>query len=257
MELEYSGGFFHFFFFFFAALGLNLAELLESSFELAGKAMFVAAEVGEGADLFADGSGHGQSGLDFRVSGGDIGRLFVDAESKKISFKSGDAIDAPGSIGEGLNELLLEGAFGLEVGEEALGVRFIGGVVLSGQDDDVAGESMAEGVEGGTLFTGGGAGAGGVLGVGAVGFGAGWGVVGCVGHFGSFLILDVAREGRVEPFEGPESTEWKRRKGALIRVTWLWALSTTCAWRRCYVNQALPFLYKSIIISRRINGIDG
>jgi hypothetical protein len=45
-------------------------------------------------------------------------------------------------------------------------------VVLRGEDDDMAGESMAEGVEGGALFAGGGAGAGGVLGVGAVDFGA-------------------------------------------------------------------------------------
>jgi hypothetical protein len=51
-------------------------------------------------------------------------------------------------------------------------VVLVGGVVLGGKDDDVAGESMAEGVEGGALFAGWGAGAGGVLGVGAVDFGA-------------------------------------------------------------------------------------
>jgi hypothetical protein len=51
-------------------------------------------------------------------------------------------------------------------------VVLVGGVVLGGKDDDVAGESMAEGVEGGALFAGWGAGAGGVLRVGAVDFGA-------------------------------------------------------------------------------------
>jgi hypothetical protein len=72
-----------------------------------------------------------------------------------------------------LDELLFERAFGLEIVNEAAGVVVVGGVVLGGEDDDVAGESMAEGVEGGALFAGWGAGSCGVLGVGAVGFGAG------------------------------------------------------------------------------------
>jgi hypothetical protein len=62
-----------------------------------------------------------------------------------------------------LDELLFERAFGLEIVKEAAGVVLVGGVVLGGKDDDVAGESMAEGVEGGALFAGWGAGAGGVL----------------------------------------------------------------------------------------------
>ena len=44
--------------------------------------------------------------------------------------------------------------------------------VFIGHDDDLAGESVAQGVEGGALLAGFGAGAGGVEGVGAVGGGA-------------------------------------------------------------------------------------
>jgi hypothetical protein len=68
----------------------------------------------------------------------------------------------------------------------------VGGVVLRRQDDDVASEPMAESVEGGALFAGRGAGAGGVLGVGAIDFGASWvgSAVGCgVGHGVAFLLL--------------------------------------------------------------------
>jgi hypothetical protein len=146
--------------------------------------MLVAAEVRERAGLFADRGGHGESGVNFRVSGVDVVGLFVDAERKEVSFESGDAIDTPGCVGEGLHELLFERALGLEIVEEALGVVCIGGVVLGGKDDDVAGESMAECVEGGALFAGRGAGAGGVLGVGPIDIGtidagavAGWGFV--------------------------------------------------------------------------------
>ncbi len=96
----------------------------------------------------------------------------MDAERQKVGFESGDAIDAPGCVGEGLDDLCFERAFGPEIVKEAAGVVLVGGVVLGGKDDDVAGESMAEGVEGGALFAGWGAGAGGVLGVGSVDFGA-------------------------------------------------------------------------------------
>jgi hypothetical protein len=151
--------------------------------------------------------------LDFRVSGVDLFGLFVDAEGKKISFEGGNTVDTPRCIGEGLDQLLFEGAFGLEIVKEALGVGLVGGVVFRREDDDVAGESMAEGVEGGALFAGGGAGAGGALGVGAVGFGAGWvgGVVGCVGHWLPFCYwgstrCDALGAGKWEVIEAKRGT---------------------------------------------------
>ena len=73
MELQDSGGFFHLAVFFFAAFGLNFAELFQSSFELAGKAVFVAAEIRERAGLVADGGSHGEGSVGFRMSGVDGG----------------------------------------------------------------------------------------------------------------------------------------------------------------------------------------
>ncbi len=172
MHLLDEGGFFQLGFFVGAAIGLDLAELVERSFELAREAMLVRAEVRECAGVLAQGGGHGKRGVDFRMGRVDVVRLLVDAEREQVGFEGGDAIEAPGSVGERLHELIFEGALGLEVVEEAAGVAFVGSVVFGGQDDDVAGESMAEGVEGGTLFAGRGAGAGGVFGVGAIDAGA-------------------------------------------------------------------------------------
>jgi hypothetical protein len=92
--------------FFFAAVGLDFAELVERSFELAREAMLVHAEVRERAGLFADGGGHGEGGVDFRVRGVDVRRLLGEAEREQIGFKSCDAIETPGGVGERLDELL-------------------------------------------------------------------------------------------------------------------------------------------------------
>src|ERR1700733_3206994 len=57
---------------------------------------------------------------------------------------------------------------------ERFHVGLIGGEVLRRHDYDLAGEAVAEGVQGGSLFAGLGFGAGGVLGVGPVNFGSMW-----------------------------------------------------------------------------------
>ena len=44
-------------------------------------------------------------------------------------------VEAPEGIDERLDELGFDGAFGLALIEEALGVALVGGVVLGGQDD--------------------------------------------------------------------------------------------------------------------------
>jgi len=57
-------------------------------------------------------------------------------------------------------------------------VTLIGNEIVGGQDDGVASEAVAKGVERRALLAGVGAGAGGVLGVGPICFGAmGWGLV--------------------------------------------------------------------------------
>jgi len=72
-------------------------------------------------------------------------------------------------VGEGLGELRFEDAFGLEVADKGAGEGEILLQVFTGEDNDLGGEAVAECVEGGTFFTGVGAGAGGVLRVAAVG----------------------------------------------------------------------------------------
>jgi hypothetical protein len=66
---------------------LNFAELPEGPLELAGEAMLMAAEAGKRADLFADGSGHGQGSVNFRMRGRDVCGLFVDAGGAGCAFR--------------------------------------------------------------------------------------------------------------------------------------------------------------------------
>ena len=89
-------------------------------------------------------------------------------------LERGDAVEPPGGVGESLDELGFGGAFGLVLGGESAEVGVVGVVILVGHDDDVAGESVTEGVECGTLLAFGSYGAGGVLRVTAIDFGAVW-----------------------------------------------------------------------------------
>ncbi len=116
----------------------------------------------------------------------DLLRSFVErvglargGEGKEIGFKSSDAVEPPGGVGEGLDEVGFGGPFGLVFAGEGLEVALVGVEVLGGHDDELAGESVAEGVEGGTFFAGAGFGSGGVLGIGFVDCGAGDFGAGC------------------------------------------------------------------------------
>jgi hypothetical protein len=71
-----------------------------------------------------------------------------------------------------LGELNLSGVLGLVLIEESFAMALIGGEVVRWQDDGLASESVAEGVEGGALFAGLGARAGGRFSVFPIGFGA-------------------------------------------------------------------------------------
>jgi hypothetical protein len=95
-----------------------------------------------------------------------------DAEHEQVVLERGDSVEPPGGVGESLDELGFGGSFGLVFGGESAEVRVVGVVILVGHDDDVAGESVTEGVESGTLLAFGSYGAGGVLGVTAIDFGA-------------------------------------------------------------------------------------
>jgi hypothetical protein len=107
-----------------------------------------------------------------------------DAQGEQIVFESRDAVEAPGGVGDSLYEVLFGFGFGLVFEEEPLAVGLVSDQVIGGEDDGLAGESVAESVEGRTLFAGFGARAGGVLGIGAVdgraigGWGCWWMVAG-------------------------------------------------------------------------------
>src|ERR1700687_5920992 len=99
--------------------------------------------------------------------------------------------------------MLFHCAFGLEIVEERAGLALVGGEVLFRHDDDLAGESMAKGVERRTLFAGVGARAGGVLGIGAVCDGAaGFGLFCfggiCVVHWITSYLVFNRRRGSAE-----------------------------------------------------------
>ena len=91
---------------------------------------------------------------------------------KQIGFEEWDAVEAPGGVGDFVDQLSLGGGGGGVLIEKLLDVALVGFGVLSGQDGSLGGETVAQGVAGGTLLAGFGARTGGVLGVGAVGGGA-------------------------------------------------------------------------------------
>jgi hypothetical protein len=161
VELEEGGGVAQIALFAFAALGLEVAKSGKRLLELAREALAVEAEGGKGA-MGVD---------DVEAEGGFFGG-WMGGASKKVGFEEWDAVEAPGGVGEFVDELSFRWGGGLVLVEELLDVALEGGEVLGGEDGGAAGEAVLERVERGAEFAGGGAGAGGVLGVGAVYFGA-------------------------------------------------------------------------------------
>ena len=92
---------------------------------------------------------------------GDFGEDFA--------FDLGDAVELPGGQDELLGESTLFDGLGVEFFEVAFGEEVVVGGVFGWQQGGLRGEAVLEGVEGGFGFAGGGARAGGFLGVEAVG----------------------------------------------------------------------------------------
>ena len=84
-----------------ATIGLDFAELDQGFLELSGEAQVMHAESGEGAV--------GVDDVEFYASllGGRVG-----AAVKKSGFEQGDAIEAPGRVGQFLGELVSVGVAG-------------------------------------------------------------------------------------------------------------------------------------------------
>ena len=70
------------------------------------------------------------------------------AEAEEVGFHGGYAVQAPGGVGQGLDQVLFGGADGtvcLRVRSQA---PLVGCEVLAGHDYDLAGEAVAECVQG-------------------------------------------------------------------------------------------------------------
>jgi hypothetical protein len=143
-------------------LFLDFEELRAGLCELAAEAVAVEAEVGQGSHEDVPGFDQGDSVPDF---------FQVFGEAQEIRFHGSDAVDAPGELGEGADEVEFADRVGVVVVEEGLEVDLVEFVVLAGDDGELAGESVAEGVQRRFLFAFRRARTGGFLGVQAVDFG--------------------------------------------------------------------------------------
>ena len=105
-------------------------------------------------------------------------RLAVRAgsEIKEACFEERDAAQAPGGVGELLDQEGLGGIGRLIFALKVAAVLFVGGGIFGRQDGRLGAQAVAERVARGSLFTGIGDGAGGVLGVFAIDGGAAGGV---------------------------------------------------------------------------------
>lgn len=114
VEFEESGGVFELAAFAFAAFGLDLAERGEGFLELAGEAMALDGEVGDEA-----------VGVDDVEGDACLLSRRVGSAMKQVGFEERDAIEAPGGVGELLDELSFGGRSGLVFVEEAAAMGFV------------------------------------------------------------------------------------------------------------------------------------
>ncbi|MBZ5607469.1 MAG: hypothetical protein LAP38_04365 [Acidobacteriia bacterium] len=145
-----------------AAVALDLAEMVESFLELAGEALALDGEVIDEAMGVDDVEGH----FLINDSGWFVGR--IGGAVQDVGFEQRDAVEAPGGIGQLVDELGFGVSCRLVFVKEGAAVGFVDGGVFRRQDGGCGGEAVAEGVQRRALLAGFGAGAGGVLGVGAV-----------------------------------------------------------------------------------------
>jgi hypothetical protein len=127
VHLENLGGVVHLTPFVFTALGLDLAELLESAVEQTGEALLINTDVGEGVALAVESLSEGQGSGGSRLIGVDGVEMVLGGEGKEGGFSGRNAIEAPGSVAQRLDELIFERAFGLELVDEALEMALVGG----------------------------------------------------------------------------------------------------------------------------------
>ncbi len=85
----------------------------------------------------------------------------MEGHAEEGVFESGGALETPAGVGDGLDEAFLDGAFGIVGGFEGGAVVLVDLLFFGGEDEDLAGESVAEGVQAATGLAFGSARAGG------------------------------------------------------------------------------------------------
>jgi len=129
------------------ALFLELLEHLHILFDAALDAAFVKSEEIQIPGIGGPGDGLGEGGADF----GMFGDEFIgagDADGRGVVIEGGGALETPAVIGDGLDEPGFESAFGSEGLMEATAMLIVGRLIGRREDEDLAGESVAPGIEG-------------------------------------------------------------------------------------------------------------
>src|SRR5271165_4043466 len=134
-----------------------------SAFASARDALLVEAEVAERLEVLLESERGGAGGSGAIVWRVDLIFEIDGAEGEQGLLHSAEAVETPGAVGDGLDQLALHSGLGLEVVEEAAAEFVVGGAVFGGDDDGLAGEAVAEGVHAGALLALGGARAGGMV----------------------------------------------------------------------------------------------
>src|SRR6185437_11359660 len=151
-----------------AALVLKAVEGGEIFVQGAVQALLIKAEAEEALGLFGKSIGVGYGGLDAGVGrGGGLG--VFRGQGEEVHFDGAEVVEAPSVGSDGVREGVFEDGLRLEVGQEFCVELFEVGAIFGGEDDDLAREAVAAGVEAGGRFSLFRFGAGGFLGVAAVG----------------------------------------------------------------------------------------
>jgi hypothetical protein len=134
---------------FLASFGALPLKLLQFGFRLregAVEALFIQAEAGEEIGTVVQSLGLGQDTVDFGVGGQSAG-VFLNAQREEIIFHGADAVETPKSVGDGLNGSGFEQSLRGELGEDLGAGVLIRDQIVSGQNDGLAGEGVAESIE--------------------------------------------------------------------------------------------------------------
>ena len=148
------------------AVLLEALEDLDITMHAAADALLIHGEASEGHGLA--GKALGYEGT-FVHTFGKVG-LGVDLGSEQVLFDVAGTVETPVGLGDAGGELLLMRTDGREAGNDGVAEGLGGGALRERKETELAGEAVAAGVLARTPLPFFGAGAGGVLGVAAVGF---------------------------------------------------------------------------------------